>query len=180
MIKNMLAWNTSVHMIGGEQPSTNPYSLLPGEAERQGKSVSTGEFGGSGYTTPQSMKIIKDGLKNFLRSFGVLEGRTTTRQEQGFKRAGIIDFRDPNGFIGATRAGIFENCVPLGGEVKAGDVVGKIHDFDHPDIEPITVHAKISGVISVIRGYPPVTTGDVVCVIGQKFASLEEMERVAG
>jgi predicted deacylase len=180
MIANMLAWNTSVHMIGDEQPGTNPYSLLPGEAQRQGKSVSTGEFGGSGYTTPQSMKIIKNGLENFLRAFGVLEGRTTTRQEQDLNPANIIDIRDPAGFIGAPRAGIFEISRSLGEVVAVGDVVGRVHDFDHPDTEPIDVLAERSGVVAVIRGYPPVTTGDIVCVVGKKFDSIEQMERTAG
>ena len=180
MIKNMLAWNTDVHMIGGEQPSTNPYALLNRDAERQGKSVSTGEFGGSGYTTPESMKIIKDGLRNFLKVFGVLKGTPDTREAHGLKPAEIVDFRDPSGFISATHAGIFENCVPLGGGVKVGDVVGKIHDFDHPDVAPVELTSKISGVMAVIRGYPPVTIGDVVCVVGEKFSSIEEMEKVAG
>ena len=180
MIKNMLAWNTDVHMIGGEQASTNPYALLNRDAERQGKSVSTGEFGGSGYTTPESIKIIKDGLLNFLKVFGVLKGTADTREGLGLKPAEIVDFRDPSGFISATHAGIYENCVPLGGEVKAGDLVGKIHDFDHPDVAPIELTSKISGVMAVIRGYPPVTIGDVVCVVGKKFSSIAEMEKVAG
>ena len=180
MIKNMMAWNTDVHMIGGEQPSTNPYALLNREAERQGKSVSTGEFGGSGYTTPQSVKIIGEGLRNFLKDFGALKGTPASRVEMGKNPAEIIDFRDPLGFISATRSGIYENCVALGASVATGEIVGKIHDFDHPDVLPIDIKSPISGVVSVIRGLPPVTTGDVVCVIGKKFASMLEMEEAAG
>ena len=180
MIKNMLSWNTHVHMIGAEQPGTDPYSLLPGEAVRQGLSVSTGEFGGSGYTTPATMKNIKAGLKNFLRSFGVLEGKPETREEQGLLPALILDGRDTKGFVLASRAGIYENCVPLGSDVQAGDLVGMIHDFDHPDLAPSEVYAHISGVINMIRGFPPVTTGDVVCVVTPEYPSLEAMEMVAG
>lgn len=180
MIKNMLAWNTDFHMIGGEQPSTNPYALLNREAERQGKSVSTGEFGGSGYTSPQTVKIIGEGLRNFLKDFGVLKGTPAARMDSGKKPAEIIDFRDPAGFISAPRAGIYENLVALGAEVEVGQVVGKIHDFDHPDVLPIELASPISGIVSVIRGFPPVITGDTVCVIGKKFASLKEMEEVAG
>lgn len=180
LVKNMLAWNTAIHTIGGEQPSTNPYALLNRDAERQGKSVSTGEFGGSGYTTPESIKIIKDGLLNFLTVFGVLKGAPQTRESLGLQPAEIVDVRNPAGFVSATHAGIYENCAPLGGQVKKGDVVGKIHDFDHPDVMPIEIVSNISGVITVIRGFPPVTIGDVVCVVGRKFASLEEMEKAAG
>ena len=180
MIKNMLAWNTRVHMIGGEQLSTNPYALLNREAERQGKSVSTGEFGGSGYTTPESVKIIGDGLSNFLSDFGVIRKNPKTRREMGLKPAEIIDFRDPAGFVSASKAGIYENCVPLGAVVMKGEVVGKIHDFDHPDIEPRVLTSPFAGVVSVIRGFPPVITGDVVCVIGRNFSSINEMVEVAG
>lgn len=178
MIKNMLAWNTDFHMISGEQAGTNPYTLLNRDAERQGKSVSTGEFGGCGYTTPESIKIIKDGLLNFLKAFGVLRGSPKTRESLGLKPAEII-FLDPTGFISATHAGIYENCVGLGADVEVGDVVGKIHDFDHHDVVPIILVSKIAGIISVIRGYPPVKIGDVVCVVGKKFSSIAELEIVA-
>lgn len=178
MINNMLAWNTDFHMIGLEQAGTNPYSLLNRDAERQGKSVSTGEFGGSGYTTPESIKIIKDGLLNFLKTFGVLKGSPQTRESLGLKPANII-FLDSVGFISATHHGIYENCVRLGEDVKIGDVVGKIHDFDHHDVEPIELLSKISGIMAVIRGFPPITIGDVVCVVGKKLSSFAEMEKVA-
>jgi predicted deacylase len=176
LLKNMLAWNSDFHMVGGEQIGTNPYSLLNRDAERQGKSVSTGEFGGCGYTTPQSLKVINEGLENFLKAFGVLKAPPITRADQGRKPATIIDIRDSRGFINAPRAGIYENLVCLGGELSVGDVVGQIHDVDHPDIAPTLVKSPIRGVVGVIRGFPPVTTGDCVCVVGVKRASITELD----
>jgi len=176
LIKNMLAWNTEVHMVGGEQPNTDPYSLLNRNAEAQGKSVSTGEFGGFGTTTPQTMRIIKEGLENFLRAFGVLKGAARTREEMKRGPLAIIDFRSGNKFINAPRAGIYENLVALGSEVKSGDVVGQIHDVDHPDVPPVQVRSAADGVVAVVRGFPPVVTGDCVCVVGKKWNSLEELE----
>lgn len=177
LIKNMLAWNTEVHMIGGEQPNTDPYSLLNRNAEAQGKSVSTGEFGGAGMTTPQSMRIIKEGLENFLRAFGVLKGAVRTRADMGRGPLAIVDFRSGNKFINAPRAGIYENLVALGAEVKQGDIVGQIHDVDHPDIPPVPVRTASDGIVGVIRGFPPVVTGDCVCVVGKKWNSIEEIVR---
>jgi predicted deacylase len=176
LIKNMLAWNTEVNMVGGEQPNTDPYSLLNRNAEAQGKSVSTGEFGGAGITTPQSIQIIREGLSNFLRSFGVLKGGVKTRDEMGRGPLSIIDFREGNRFINAPRAGIYENLVGLGAQVQRGDVVGQIHDVDHPDVPPVPVRTETNGVVSVIRGFPPVVTGDCVCVVGKKWNSTEEIE----
>ena len=176
LIKNMLAWNTEVRMVGGEQPNTDPYSLLNRNAEAQGKSVSTGEFGGAGVTTPQSIRIIKEGLENFLRAFGVLKGAVRSREEMKRGPMSVIDFREGNKFINAPRAGIYENLVALGAEVKKGDVVGQIHDVDHPDVPPVLVRTASDGVVGVIRGFPPVVTGDCVCVVGKKWNSLEELE----
>jgi predicted deacylase len=176
LLNNMLSWNTDFHMVGGEQIGTNPNTLLNRDAERQGKSVSTGEFGGFGYTTPQSLKVINEGLENFLRYFGVLKTPPTTRAELGRDLATIIDIRDSRGYIKAPKAGIFENMVSLGHELVAGDVVGQIHDVDHPDILPSLVKAPIAGIVGVIRGFPPVTTGDCVCVVGTKRTSIAELD----
>ena len=122
------------------------------------------------------MRIIKEGLENFLRAFGVLKGTVRTREEMGRGPLSIIDFRDGNKFINAPRAGIYENLVALGAEVKKGDVVGQIHDVDHPDVPPVPVRTATDGVVGVIRGFPPVVTGDCVCVVGTKWNSLQELE----
>lgn len=176
LIKNMLAWNTEVHMIGGEQPNTDPYSLLNRNAEAQGKSVSTGEFGGAGITTPETVRITKEGLENLLRTYGVLKGTVKSRAEMSRGPVEFIDFRDSQGFINAPRAGIYENLVALGAHVNKGEIVGQIHEVDHPDVLPTPVHAKLAGVVSVIRGFPPVVTGDCVCVVGKKRNSITELE----
>ena len=89
----------------------------------------------------------------------------------------MIDFRDGNSFINAPRAGIYENLVALGSHVKKGDVVGQIHDVDHPDVAPVPVHSATDSVVGVVRGFPPVVTGDCVCVVGKKWDSLEDIER---
>jgi predicted deacylase len=73
MITGMLAWNTSHHVIFPEQPGTNPASLLPGEAERQGKMLFTTELGGAGIATFETIQLAKDGLQNALRSCTVIE-----------------------------------------------------------------------------------------------------------
>jgi N-alpha-acetyl-L-2,4-diaminobutyrate deacetylase len=180
MIRQNLLWKTEFNMIGGEQPSTNPDSLLPGDVIRQGKGIATGEFGGSGVTTAQSMAVINNGLENYLRGMGVYVGKDSSasdRAESTEKATKIIDFIDPLSFSTALCDGIYENRVDLHEHVKAGDVVGLIHNFKSADNEVVEVLARRSGMVALIRGYSPVTTGDVVCTVGELFPNIEAFEK---
>jgi hypothetical protein len=40
----------------------------------------------------------------------------------------------------------------------------------------VQVRSAADGVVAVVRGFPPVVTGDCVCVVGKKWNSLEELE----
>jgi hypothetical protein len=63
------------------------------------------------------------------------------------------------------------------GYLQAGDLVGLIHDFKSADNKVIEVRARRSGIVALVRGYSPVTTGDVVCMIGELFPSIEAFEK---
>jgi hypothetical protein len=41
----------------------------------------------------------------------------------------------------------------------------------------VEVRASRSGTVALVRGYSPVTTGDVVCQIGELFPDLETFEK---
>ncbi len=176
MARHMLSWKSQYHMIGGDQPSTNPDSLLPGDVVRQGKAVSTGEFGGSGWATAESLEVIRVGLENFMRGIGVyIVGKESVLSDFGK----IIDSRDPLSFVTAPAEGIYENTVDLYDHVTAGDIVGRIHNFKQAGGEVIEVRARRSGIIAVIRGYPPVTIGDVVCYIGALYNDFDSFQAQA-
>lgn len=179
MVRQTLAWKNEFNMIGGEQPSTNPDSLLPGDVVRQGKAVATGEFGGFGVTTFESMAVINRGLENYLRAMGVYVGKedyASATKESTDHYGKILDSRDPLSFSTALADGIYENRVDLHEFVKVGDVVGLIHNFKSAANEVIEVRARRSGMVSLIRGYSPVTTGDVVCTICDLYPNIETFE----
>jgi predicted deacylase len=146
---------------------------------RQGKAVSTGEFGGAGITTAESMAVINRGLENFLKAMGVFVGKeifanSSTETPDDYGK--IIEFRDPLSFSTALCDGIYENRVDLLEQVKVGDVVGLIHNFKSADNAVVEVLARRSGTVALVRGYSPVTTGDVVCKIGELYPNLESFE----
>lgn len=175
MFASMLAWNTSHHLIFPEQPGTNPASLLPGEAERQGKTLFTTELGGAGIATFETTQLAKDGLKNALRTCGVIDGAPKSRVELGLSAPIFVDMRGPNAYHSATHTGLYENIIGLGKAVKKGEVIGLIHEMDHPDTPAVQIFAQQDGVVGVMRGFPRVTPGDVVAVIGKPYSSTDEM-----
>ena len=181
MVRQALMSKSEFTLLGGEQPSTNPDSLLPGDVVRQGKAVATGEFGGSGVTTAQSMAVIRSGLENYLRGMGVYVGKdiAASAYADSIDQSGkIIDSRDYSvSFVSALTDGIYENRVDLHQHVEVGDLVGLIHNFKSADNEVVEVRARRSGTVALIRGYSPVTTGDVVCQIGELFLDIETFEK---
>ena len=175
MLKSMLAWNSSYSMIFPEQPSTNPASLLPGEAERQGKEVFTTELGGGALANHTSVKVAKDGLDNALRTLGILNGAPKTREEQGLPSAIILDMRAETAYHSVNDFGLYENLFPLGGSIKKGEVLGLVHNMDNPEVPAVPVIARQDGVLGVERGYPRVTPGDVVALVGMAYKSVADL-----
>lgn len=176
MVESMMAWNTSHHLIFPEQPGTNPFSLLPGEAERQGKTLFTTELGGSGVATFETTQLAKDGLKNALRTCGVIDGVPKSRVQLGLSAPIFLDMRGPNAYHSATHTGLYENIVGLGKVVKEHETIGLIHEMDHPDTDVVEIIAKQDGIIGVMRGFPRVKPGDVVAVIGKPYSSIDEIQ----
>ena len=175
MISSMISWNTSHHLIFPEQPGTNPASLLPGDAERQGKDIYTTELGGAGVATFETTKIAKDGLGNALRHSGVIPTPPRTREELGLSAPVFLDMRGSNSYVHAMDAGVYENLIPVGEGVNEGEPVGLIHNMDHPSAPAQEVLAPQSGVVGVMRGFPRVLIGDLVAVIGKPYGSIEEL-----
>lgn len=175
MISSMISWNTSHHLIFPEQPGTNPASLLPGEAERQGKNLYTTELGGAGVATFETTKIAKDGLKNALRHAGVIPAPVKTRQDLDLSAPIFLDMRGAKSYLHAMDAGVYENLISLGEPVNEGEPVGLIHNMDHPSAPALKVLAPQTGIVGVMRGFPRVGIGDLVAVIGRAYKSVDEL-----
>ena len=163
LVENVTAWQTDYAMIFPSQPRTNSTSLLPGFAAALGKSIFTAELGGAAVATARSIAIAKRGLAGVLSRIGV----TTTGEDRPEARTHkFIDLRAPEAYHNAPEAGLYENLKPAGSEVRAGELIGRIHFTDSPDRPSVDIPANCSGVIGVIRGYPRVKVGDCVAVIG--------------
>jgi predicted deacylase len=108
-----------------------------------------------------------------LRYFKVLKGECKTRAELGLTPPIFLDLRSSKSYHSATHVGLYENIKGAGDAVEKGEVIGLIHDMDHPDTPAVEIRAQQLGVIGVMRGFPRVNIGDVVAVLGPAYVSTD-------
>jgi len=162
MLAGTEAWNTDFCFLYADIAGTG---LLPVEAENQGKIVLTTEMGGSENVTAQVHRLTQSGLRNVLVHVGVLEGREQSRADLGLSPTRWVRALDWEDYRFAPESGVYENRVPLGESVRAGQEVGAIHSLERPDREPVSVLAHSGGILLATRAPSIVAQGDCVACI---------------
>lgn len=161
MLAGAEAWNTEFCFLYADVAGTG---LLPVEAENQGKIVITTEMGGSENVTAEIHQQTQHGLKNVLIQTGVLQGELINRPAPA-RWVQALDWED---YRFAPESGVYENIVPLGQSVTAGQTVGAIHFLERPEREPVNVNAHRDGILVATRAPSIVAQGDCVACIAQE------------
>ncbi len=161
MLAGTEAWNSEFCFLYADIAGTG---LLPVEAENQGKIVVTTEMGGSENVTAQVHHLTQSGLRNVLTHSGVLKGVVVPRPAPArwVQALHVDDYRF------APESGVYENVVPLGDAVSAGQTVGRIHFLERPDREPLDVKALSAGILIATRAPSIVGQGDCVACIAHE------------
>jgi N-alpha-acetyl-L-2,4-diaminobutyrate deacetylase len=175
MMKSMISFNAPHQLILPEQPGTDPKTLLSGMVEHLGKELVTTELGGAGIATLETTNLAKDGVRNSLRYLKVIKGEPKTRAELGLPSANCIDLRGSNSYHLASDFGVYENVKGVGDSVEEGEIIGLIHNMDSPNCQPAEIRARQTGMVGVMRGFPRVTPGDVVAVIGKSYSAPDQL-----
>lgn len=162
MLAGTEMWNTDFCFLYTDVAGSG---LLPTEAERQGKVVITTEMGGSENVPALVHAQTRLGLQNVLRYFGVLEGQPVTRADLGLGPTRWVQALNWEDYRFAPESGVYENLVPLGEDVEAGQAIGAIHFLERPDREPVLVTAPSAGVLIGARAPSLVNQGDCVACI---------------
>ena len=165
MIAGTEAWNTDFSFLYADVAGTG---LLPVEAENQGKIVLTTEMGGSENVTAQVHRLTQSGLRNVLVHLGVLEGKPLTRASLGRPPTRWVQSLNWDDYRFAPESGVYENAVPLGEAVAAGQPVGFIHFLERPDRDPVPVVASAAGILLATRAPSVVAQGDCVACIAHE------------
>jgi N-alpha-acetyl-L-2,4-diaminobutyrate deacetylase len=158
MLAGAEAWNSDFCFLYADVAGTG---LLPVEAENQGKVVVTTEMGGSENVTTAVHRLTQSGLRNVLVLSGVLAGEVVPRPRPA-RWVQALDWAD---YRFAPESGIYENLVPLGEDVAAGQPVGQIHFVERPDRDPVQVVAASAGVLIGTRAPSVVGQGDCVACV---------------
>lgn len=162
MIEGTTAFNTDFSFLYADIAGTG---LLPVEAERQGKTVITTEMGGGEVVSAEVHRITRQGLRNVLMHFGLIEGQAVTRESLGLPPTRWVQALSREDYRFAPESGIYETLLPLGTEVAAGQHVGQVHFLERPDRDPVVVIAQSAGVLLATRGPSLVAQGDCVACI---------------
>ena len=141
--------------------------LLPEEAEREGKIAIGGEFGFGESVSLKGVRHAYEGVKNVLRHYGMLPGRTVKIDPERHSAPRLVDASNLEDYIPAPRAGIWEPLVELGADVAKGDLVGRLHDFSDHSSDPFEIRAHRAGALLMMHVPAHIAKGVTLFVIAQ-------------
>jgi len=141
--------------------------LLPSEAERLGKITVGTELGWGETVNIQGVRYARQGVIAAAIHHGLMDGEISPIgfHAQGTQRTVAIVDREC--FTPAPFSGHYEALIPTGAEVRAGQTVGLLHDFERIDEEPCPIKAGVDGVVVCQAFRAPVTQGAHVLVVGR-------------
>jgi predicted deacylase len=147
--------------------------LLPSEAERLGKITVGTELGFGGAVSAEGVRYGLQGVRAAAIRHGQLRGEIAKFGHHAAgtqRRASMVDRAC---FTPAPFAGHYEPLLECGAEVKAGEPVGLLHDFDRIDLKPWPIRAGVDGIVIAQAWGAPVLQGQHVLVTGRIEQFLE-------
>ena len=137
--------------------------------ERRGIISLGTELGGWGRVNIEGVRIARRGIDNILRHMGVIEGEPDTRQKDGAPGTAHKMVRDPESYVFAPKAALFEPTHMVGDEVRAGECAGWLHFIEDIDTEPLALSYRKDGIVWFGAGPGRVARGDVLAVLMEDY-----------
>jgi predicted deacylase len=146
--------------------------LLSDEAEDDGKIAVGGEFGYGEGSSVRGIRHAYEGVKNVLRHYGMLDGEIQRVDAARGTPPRLVQAPNLTDYVPCPRDAIWEPVVEVGGEVREGELVGRLHDFgDHTSL-PVDIVAHRSGIIIALHFGAVVRQGATLYVIAEEVADL--------
>lgn len=143
--------------------------LLPSEAERLGKITVGTELGWGEAVQANGVRWGRQGVLAAAIRHGQLRGRIDPidHHRDGSQRK--VAMVDRACFSIAPFSGHYEEVTPCGTRVRAGDLVGWLHDFDRIDLEPAAIRAGVDGIVIAQAWATRVVQGQHIVVTGREL-----------
>jgi len=135
-------------------------------AARAGAIGISGEFGGGGSVTPQTMSMTALAINNLLMAAGLTKAPVLPSHLQ-VQETRPLSLNSHDQAIYANRTGWFEPAVDVGADVEAGDVAGWYHDFERLSEKEEELRFQVSGVVISRRLHTHCENGDCLMQVGQ-------------
>ncbi|GAA0615121.1 succinylglutamate desuccinylase/aspartoacylase family protein [Paenochrobactrum glaciei] len=131
-------------------------------AARAGAIGISGEFGGGGTVTTQTIQMAALAINKLLLKTGLTNKEFLPTQRQAATTQ-LLRLNSHEQAVYATRRGWFEPAVNLGDHVQKGDVAGWYHDFQRVGEAEEILHFSASGIVISHRLHTDSEAGD--CLI---------------
>ncbi|MBV9982717.1 succinylglutamate desuccinylase/aspartoacylase family protein [Bradyrhizobium sp.] len=141
-----------------------------GAARRAGAIGLSGEFGGGGATTPESMAATEGAIDNLLLALGVTDAPVFQASQTPASPMRLLALSRQSQAIYAVRRGWFEPAKPLGALVAAGDVAGFLHDLERLDAPEEELRFAEDGVVLSHRLHTMCEAGDCLMQVAEVIA----------
>ena len=159
----VLAFEAPISLVIEELDSEG---MIDGVVEDAGKLFLFTELGGGGTTTPETVGIAEQGVRNVMHHLGNLAGEPNTRERRDEPPSRIMATPDIHSYTISDETGLFECLVNLGEDVTEGQLIGRIHSIEKTGPEPGLYYANRSGTL-IGRHFPGLARpGDCLAVVG--------------
>jgi predicted deacylase len=131
-----------------------------GAARRAGCLGVSGEYGGGGTTTPDSMTVTARAIDNLLLALGIVEAPVLGGPAKPRGAMQLLSLARFSQCVYATRRGWFEPVARLGDRVAAGDLAGWYHDLERLEDAEEPLRFAEGGIVISQRLHTMCESGD--------------------
>ncbi|CAN7527520.1 succinylglutamate desuccinylase/aspartoacylase family protein [Mesorhizobium sp. LjNodule214] len=138
-----------------------------GAARRAGAIGVSGEFGGGGTATVDSMALTARALDRLMVALGVVERPVLAPEAVPAAPTRLLSLSRHSQGIYATHRGWFEPVVRLGDSVTSGQLAGWYHDLERLDLAEEALHFAEGGIVLSRRLHTMCEAGDCLMQVAE-------------
>lgn len=138
-----------------------------GAARRAGAIGVSGEFGGGGTATADTMAITARALDRLMMALGVVDAPVLGSASKPPAPTRLLSLSRHSQGLYATRRGWFEPAVRLGDSVTSGQLAGWYHDLERLELAEEALHFAESGIVLSRRLHTMCEAGDCLMQVAE-------------